>query len=198
VRLYVIGALTIILAAALSLRLVGSNWDDGAHLHPDERYMSTVAAAIEWPDGIREYLDVDSSPLSPYNSDKGRDYVYGTLPLFATKLAATATDREQYGDLNIVGRRLAAVVDTLTTALVFVVALLLLGRAGARIGVAAALTAATFYAFTVTAIQHAHFFTADTWLVFWGMLSFALALWALRRASTDDGSGLWLPALRSG
>lgn len=174
------------------LRLVGSNWDDGAHLHPDERYMSTVADAIEWPDSVGEYLDVDSSPLSPYNSEKGRDYLYGTLPLFATKLAATASDREQYGDLNIVGRRLAAVVDTLTTALVFIVALLLLCRLGARIAIAAALAAATFYAFTVTAIQHAHFFTAETWLVFSGMLTFALALWSLRRGRTDDGSELWL------
>lgn len=191
-RLSVVAALTIILAAALALRLVGSNWDDGAHLHPDERYMSTVADAIEWPDGIRQYFDVDSSPLSPYNSEKGRDYIYGTLPLFATKLAATVSGREQYGDLNIVGRRLAAVVDTLTTALVFVVALLLLGRAGPWLAAAGGLAAATFYAFTVTAIQHAHFFTADTWLVFWGMLTFAFALWALKRAPTGHGSDLWL------
>ena len=161
------------------MRLMGTNWDDGSHLHPDERYMSTVADNIDWPSSIGEYLDVDRSPLSPYNTEQGADYLYGTLPLFATKLVATVLGQDGYGELNLVGRRLAALLDTLTVALVFLVARLLLADLGRRRALLGGLLAAVLYAFTVTAIQHAHFFTTDVWVVFFATLTFFLALRSL-------------------
>ena len=33
-----------------------------------------------------EYFDTDESPLNPYNRDGGGSFVYGTLPLFLTKV----------------------------------------------------------------------------------------------------------------
>ena len=59
-----VAALVAVLAAAAGLRLVGSDWDAGAQLHPDERYMAIVADNVDWPSGVREYFDVGRSPLS--------------------------------------------------------------------------------------------------------------------------------------
>src|SRR5215210_7070450 len=132
----VAGLVAVVLAGGW-LRLDGSNWDDGGHLHPDERYLSIVADNVDWPDSVGGYFDVERSPLSPYNTEPGRSYVYGTLPLFATMAAGAAVGRDEYGNLHLVGRRLAALVDTASIVLVFLVSLLLLeplGRARARLG----------------------------------------------------------------
>ena len=177
----VYAALALVLLAGGAFRFTGADWDEGAHLHPDERYLAIVADSLDWPGGVREYLDVERSPLSPYNTEQGRDYLYGTLPLFATKLAARATGQEEYGELNLVGRRLGAALDILTILLVFASGRLVLARWGRAVADSGALVAAALYATTVTMIQHAHFFTTDVWLVFFGSATFLLALLSLRR-----------------
>ena len=101
---------------------VRANWDGGRHLHPDERYLSQVEDAIKWPDSIGEYLDVHSSPLSPYNTETGKHYVYGQLPLFGGKLLATILGQDDYGHLNLADRRLCALIDTGSIVLVFLLA----------------------------------------------------------------------------
>jgi hypothetical protein len=174
-------ALVAVLAAAAGLRLVGGDWDAGAQLHPDERYMAIVADNVDWPSGVGEYFAVGRSPLSPYNTEQGRDYLYGTLPLFATKLVAAAVGRDDYNGVTLVGRRLAAVLDTLTILLVFGIGLLLLAPLGRRRAEVGALVAAALYAVTVTMIQHAHYFTTEIWLVCLGTATFLLALVGLRR-----------------
>jgi hypothetical protein len=194
----VIACLAAIAVAGMTLRLVGTNWDSGAHLHPDERYMSTVADNVRLPGGIRGYLDVEGSPLSPYNTSQGRDYLYGMLPLTATILAAESVDRDGYGELNLVGRRLAAVVDSLTIALVFGIAWLLLADREQRARAVGALTAAASYAFTVTAIQHAHYFTTDVWVVMFGTLTFFLALRSLRVGVGEGSSALSVALVATG
>lgn len=180
-------AMGLMLMSGAGLRLIGTNWDDGKHLHPDERYISTVADNISWPRSLGQYLDVENSPLSPYNHDEGRDYIYGTLPLFATKLGAAVFDQGSYGELNLFGRRLAAVVDTATIILVFLIAMALVDEFGRARALQAALVAAASYAFTVTAIQHGHFFTSDSWLVFFGALTFLVALRSLRLGVRREG-----------
>jgi hypothetical protein len=174
----------VVLAVGGWLRLSGANWDAGNHLHPDERYLSIVADNLEWPHSVGAYLDVHTSPLSPYNTEPGRDYVYGTFPLFATKLVAAALNRDDYDHLNLVGRRLSALLDLGTIILVFLIARLVLGnrsdpapeRIRASIG---GLIAAAAYALTVTSIQFSHFGTTDSWLVFFGTLTFYFALRAV-------------------
>jgi hypothetical protein len=185
--------LTLTLAAGAWLRLSHSNWDRGGHLHPDDRYMSIVADNIDFPSSVGRYFDVQKSPLSPYNTPEGQNYVYGTLPLFGTKLAASALGRDDYARLNIVGRRLSAIVDTLSILLVFVLARMYFAQEGARAATEGGLLAAALYAGTVTAIQHAHFFTTDSWLVFFTLLAFTLAVAAVRRTSTRPTSSF--PAL---
>jgi hypothetical protein len=179
--------MVLVMASGASLRLVGTNWDDGEHLHPDERYISTVADNIRWPRSLGKYLDVETSPLSPYNSEKGRDYIYGTLPLFVTKLAASTIGQDGYGELNLFGRRLGAIVDTLTIVLVFLIALLLLEDVVSRRAIHGALLAAALYAFTVTSIQHSHFFTTDLWVVFFSTFTFLVALRSVG-IGTEPGS----------
>jgi hypothetical protein len=156
------------------LRLSGSNWDQGRHLHPDERYLSIVADNVRVPGSLGGYLDVRHSPLSPYNTQVGRGYVYGTLPLFAVKLTAAALGQADYEHLYLVGRRLSALLDLCTTILVFLLARLLLRRAGARFALLGALGAAAAYAVTVTAVQFSHFATVESWLVFFATLTLYL------------------------
>jgi hypothetical protein len=93
--------LFLIILLAGVFRFTGINWDDNAHLHPDERYMTMVAIAIEWPRDFKEYLDPQTSPLSPANNDFG-NYIYGTFPLFFVKYIAERLDMGDYTNLTLV------------------------------------------------------------------------------------------------
>jgi hypothetical protein len=120
--------------------------------------------------------------LSPYNTDQGRAYLYGQLPLFGVKLVAAAVGQDDYAHLNFAGRRVSALIDTGTIVLVFLLARMLFMRFGRQGASAGALLAAALYAFTVTAIQSAHFFTTDSWLVFFTLLTFLLTARAVTTA----------------
>jgi hypothetical protein len=176
--------LVAIVALGAWLRFTNVNWDSGAHLHPDERYLTMVANDTRFPGSLGEYFDVERSPLSPYNVPVGQSHLYGQLPLTATKLVAETVSRHDYEHLNLVGRGLSAFLDTVSIVLVFLIAKLLLGFAGRRRAAAGALLAACLYALSVTAIQHAHFFTMESWLVFFTLLAFYLAAVAAQRPLT--------------
>jgi Dolichyl-phosphate-mannose-protein mannosyltransferase len=176
----VVVAACVVFVAAGYLRLSDANWDQGQHLHPDERYISTVADNIHWPRWPWTYFDVHTSPLSPYNTNEGKDFVYGTLPLFAIKGAATLLGDDDYGRLNIVGRHLSALVDLGTLVLVFLLARLLLTALVPRRALWGAILAAALYGFTVTAIQFSHFATVESWLVFFSTLTLYVAARAAR------------------
>jgi hypothetical protein len=180
--------LALIVVAGGWLRLSGTNWDDDGHLQPDERYLSIVAANLHWPRSLGGYLDVRTSPLSPYNTDVGRTYVYGTLPLFATKLAATALGRNDYSQLHVVGRRLSALADLLSVILVYLIALVALEKFGRMRAATGALLAAALYAMAVAAIQAAHFFTVDSWTVLLTLATFYLAAASVRSGVPPSSS----------
>ncbi|HVU12809.1 MAG TPA: DUF2298 domain-containing protein, partial [Phototrophicaceae bacterium] len=105
--------LVVIMLIGGYFRLVGLNWDDFTHLHPDERFLTDVAqglgqqlnpsgdpasaaaemktCAAEYPAtaGMGPYFDTYCSALNPINANSAHGlYVYGTLPLFITKGAA--------------------------------------------------------------------------------------------------------------
>jgi hypothetical protein len=46
------GCLGLILLGGALLRFQGINWDSGQHLHPDERFLTMVETAIQWPTSI--------------------------------------------------------------------------------------------------------------------------------------------------
>lgn len=73
--------LVLVLSAGVYFRIVGIDWDEGRHLHPDERFLSMVLNAIEPVQNVKEYFNTATSSLNPGN--RGFNFfVYGTLPIF--------------------------------------------------------------------------------------------------------------------
>jgi YYY domain-containing protein len=179
--------IVLLLIAALAFgfyfRFVGLNWDDGEHLHPDERFLTMVSSAIRPPDNLGAYFDSQTSTLNPYNNNFGL-FVYGDLPIFITRYAADLLDNlcktlpqvcllsnnvpvpyAGYDGVYLLGRILSAIVDLFTLLLMFVI-----GRRlyNARVGVVAALLGAA----TVLQIQQSHFYTADIFATFFVVFAF--------------------------
>jgi len=154
-----------------------------------------------YPDGYF-FADPAQSHLNPYNVNP--TWVYGTSPLILTKVLASSmlgsegqgnllvdgldavgidlkTDEgwlrfnDRY-DINIFGRLISALIDTMTVALVYA-----LGRelGGKRAGRAVGLLGAGLAAFSVMNIQYAHYFGAEPWVTF---LSTAAVLGSVRLA----------------
>lgn len=153
----------------LALRLYGLNWDQGQGVHPDERYISSVASSIRFPDDLRDMFNSRRSTLNPYfggsrdkhgddrdtlrQSAEPRSFAYGHLPLYLM-VAASGGDTDE-GRLTIVGRVISALCDTITIVLTFALGRLLWSSA-------VGLLAASFVALTVIHLQLSHFATFDT------------------------------------
>ena len=208
--------LLVLLLVAAGLRTVGLDWDDGAHLHPDERFLTMVAGAVESPDSLALYLDTANSPLNPYNRGYG-NFFYGTLPLFLVRYAGewadTACAEEPsslarvavrllldagedcspgtytgYGGVHLVGRLLSTLADL--AALVF---LFLIGQRLYSPGVG--LLAVALGALAVLPIQHSHFFTVDNFANFFVIIAL---YFAVRAAQTGGWVSFALAGLASG
>ena len=147
----------VIVAAGAVLRLTHIRWDEGTHLHPDERFICMVDEKLAAPRSVAQYFDSKASPLNPYNRGFG-SFVYGTLPIFLTHAIAAAIHKPGYDGAYLVGRVLSGVFDLLTIWIVY----LLARRFGGRV---AALVAAGIFAFTPLGIQLSHYWAVDTFLV---------------------------------
>lgn len=166
-----------IVLVGASLRLTGVDWDQGQHLHPDERFLTMVATSISAPRSTGEYFDTARAPCNP--ASVGHPFfVYGTFPLFLTKAAAGLLGADSYDRLYVVGRVLSALFDCGTIVLTW-----LLGRllGGARLGLAGA----ALMAVSVPSIQNAHFFTVDSCAAFFA----ALTLYGLLRVARGGNLG---------
>ena len=176
--------LALILLLGAVFRLSGVNWDEDQHLHPDERFLTMVESALgipgldkpmgPLPPGCTKwggYFNSECSPLNPYNHNFGL-FVYGTFPIFLTRLVGEAIAHTGYGEIYLVGRVLSALFDLATVLLIFFI--------GRRMyGARAALLGALFLAASVLDIQQSHFFTVDTFtnvpilLAFWCAMDIA-------------------------
>ncbi|MEQ8189634.1 MAG: DUF2298 domain-containing protein, partial [Candidatus Eremiobacterota bacterium] len=155
-------------------RLVGLNWDQGRHLHPDERFLTMVETSLAWPSSIGEYLDEKKSTLNPRNV--GYDYfTYGTLPTTIVKGAGILLKKTDYDRINLVGRAVSAILDVGSIIFIF-----LTGRILYRDNRIAILSCFLF-ATSVLAIQHAHFFVVDSFAAFFTTIS----LYFLSRAQSE-------------
>jgi YYY domain-containing protein len=156
---------------------VGLDWDEGQHLHPDERFLTMVENALQWPSSLGQYLDTAANPLNPYNQGQG-SYVYGLLPVAAAKFLGEATGYTGYSGVYLAGRAMSGTLDLLAVVLVFAI-----GRRlyGVRVGLLGAL----FLALSVLNIQQSHFFTVDSATAF--LVTLAL-YFAVRVA---QGEGRW-------
>lgn len=195
-----VASLVLVVLLGGALRFNGLDWDqpEGAaaplQMHPDERFMSIVSDKIDWPDSVGEYFDTAHSPLNPYNAPDTPSFVYGTLPLFLGKAVSTiagddpAGTGDSYSTTVVWGRRVTALFDTATIALVFALGATLFGR---RAGLAAAL----LYALAVLPTQIAHFWSADPYLVFCGV---AALLAMVRFAGASGAVRPWLWGVTAG
>lgn len=161
--------LVLFLLIGAYFRFSGVNWDEGTHMHPDERFMTMVGSSISPVKDIGAYFNTTQSSLNPNNVGYGF-YVYGTLPLFIVRYVAEAFDMAGYGEIALVGRQLSALFDLSTVFIVFLIALRLFRKP--QIGV----LAAAFYALSVLPIQLSHFYKEDTFLTFFAALSVYFAV----------------------
>ncbi len=161
----------VLLIFGLGIRLYDLNWDDNHHIHPDERWITMVAMDTAMPDNFSDALDPRRSALNPYwnvRERQPRHFAYGSFPLYLVRAAATGVSTfaamtstlpewrtaNDYDHINLIGRILSAIFDTVTIGLVF-----LIGRRiyNAKVG----LLAAVLLTFTVQNIQLAHFYAFD-------------------------------------
>jgi YYY domain-containing protein len=186
-----LAALALVLLA-LALRLPGLDWDGGHFFHPDERSIylraqqmyDTLTDAPNWRAAANRdfpldtpgwpspatFLDPDASPLNPHWFPLGSVLIY---VLVAVRFVLEAfMDQVRLQDLATAGRTLAALADAGTVGLLFA-----LGRRlfGARAG----LLAAGLGALSVGAIQLAHVYRPEAFVVplalglFWWLISLA-------------------------
>lgn len=152
--------LIIILVLATVLRLYGLNWDQGQHLHPDERMIAMVVERIHLPQTGEEMnnLFTIESPLNP------QFFAYGSFPIYLLKITGSMLGNfdpkfATYEKINLVGRGLSAFFDIGTLIILYLLARKLFHQK-------VALIAAFFYGVSVLPIQLSHFYAVDTPLTF--------------------------------
>ncbi len=188
-KIFVILALIIILGAGSWMRLVGVNWDENNHLHPDERFLSMVQSSIAPVESLSEYFDTENSSLNPEN--RGYTFfVYGTLPIFIVRLLGESLGQVDYNAITILGRQVSAVFDVFTILIIFFIGRRLYNK---WVG----LLAAAFYAFAVLPIQLSHFATVDTITNTFATLAIYAAVWALSRPPAAEAKEQGTPSALS-
>jgi YYY domain-containing protein len=159
-------------------RFQGLAWDEGHHLHPDERFISMVEEKIAFPRSAHAYFDSLHSSLNPYNKGEG-SFVYGSLPMVLAKAVGPLFGRRGYDGTYLIGRALSGIFDLLTVWIVYRITRLLAQRR-------ASLVAAGLMAFCVLGIQLSHFWAVDTYLT---TFSAAALLGSLRIAQGRSRTG---------
>lgn len=154
----------LIIVLAGIFRFIGLDWDQGQHLHPDERFLTMVATAVKIPSSFVDYLNPQISTMSPYNNNYSF-FVYGTFPLYLTKVVGVLTKQNDYGNIHLIGRILSALFDIGTVFLLFKIGQKIFNN---KVG----LLSAFLYSTMVLPIQLSHFFAVDTFLNFFIVLSF--------------------------
>ncbi len=169
--------MALILLLGALLRLHNVDWDEGQHLHPDERFLTMVENSLEWPASVAQYFDSAQNPLNPYNHDFST-YVYGLFPIVIAKFLGQISGYSGYDGVYLAGRVMSALMDLGAVWLIYHI-----GRRlyDARVGLLAAL----LLSLTVLNIQQAHFFTVDTTTT----LLVTLALYFAVRVAQGEGAG---------
>ncbi len=207
--------LILILGVGAYFRVIGLNWDQNEHLHPDERFLTMVESSLapigqsqgdlgpppttanqQWrqayanvmPDCTQwgGYFDTYCSPLNPQN--RGYSFfVYGDFPVIVIRYIAGWLGQTGYDQVNLVGRQVSAAADLLTILLLYLIVARLYNRR-------TALLSAAFSALAVLQIQESHFFTVDTF----GIMFMFLALYlAVEIVLSESDIGNWTSAPNS-
>lgn len=155
------------------LRTIDVNWDHDQHLHPDERFLTMVMGAMEFPHSFSQYLDPQQSKLNPANINYPF-FVYGILPLTVNKSIAVLVGNDSYTKLTVQGRALSAFVDSISLLTLMCIVKQLEKKL--RLRRELKYFAGLLYAVAVFPIQQSHFFTVDTFSVAFILLSLFFAL----------------------
>jgi 4-amino-4-deoxy-L-arabinose transferase-like glycosyltransferase len=150
-----------ILLFAAILRLYGLNWDQGHHLHPDERFLTMVGNSMKVPESFSKYLNPQVSTFNPVNIGFPF-YVYGIFPVVIAKLLSINLIADNYTNFTLLGRILSALSDVAVVLLVFKIVRLF--EKHSKLSPAIKFWASGFYAISVLPIQLSHFFTVDMFL----------------------------------
>lgn len=186
----------LILIFAFSMRFIGINWDDGTHLHPDERFLTMVGLDLKIPSSFAEYMHPIKSPLNPVNILDGQGsrkypfFVYGTFPITLNKIVSVISNSNTYNGFTITGRMLSVFADLLVVVLIYKTVQLFDQQY--HFDKSIKLWAAFFYSITVLPIQLSHFFAVDTFL---NLFIFAVFYYTLRYYFKGETSSIILSGL---
>ncbi len=179
-----------ILLLAAFLRFINLDWDQGQHLHPDERFLTMVVNKITIPKWFNEYLNPSLSSLNPVNN--GFDFfVYGLFPLTIAKFFAVWTNNDTYATFTVLGRCISAFFDLIAVILVYKI-VDLLGK-HSKLHHHTKYYAMFFYAIAVLPIQLSHFYASDTFLntLFLFSVFFILKFYYFSSYASLIGSGIF-------
>ncbi len=160
--------LFLILGLGFAFRIIGIDWDQKHHLHPDERMLVMVTQQISLPSDISQFFTQQSS-LNP------KFFAYGSLPIYLLKIVSALVGFlagqkwTGYDYLPYVGRLLVVLFDL---GIIFLGYKLIRKIFSKQI----ALFWMIFYATAVFPIQVSHFFVVDTFMTFFIFLSLYLVV----------------------
>jgi hypothetical protein len=180
--------LLLILLLGGTLRFYGVNWDQGTHLHPDERAIIMAVERLHWPQTPAEKSAIftHESTLNP------KFFAYGNFPFYMLKILGNIFGIYEprfahYDLINILGRVVSGAFELGTIWMVY--------RIGRRMGsLRLALWGAFLYSISVLPIQLAHFFAVDTILTFFivSAIHSAIAFAQDNKIKWVIGMGLYL------
>ncbi len=165
-------AMAAILLLAAVVRLTHIQWDQNHFFHPDERAITSAVMRLSF---------------SPLQLDP-EFFAYGSLPIYLAKIATSLTsfvdpNAASYDGIIITGRRLSAVLGTLTVLLTMLLGTRLYDRS-------VGLLAGFLMAVCALHVQNSRFATVDVPLTFFVLL----ALLQLVRLARDGRRGQYLAA----
>ncbi len=165
-------ALGALYLCSLLLRLYGLDWDQGNSFHPDERQILFHVTALRWPTSWIQLLDPMQSPLNPHF------FAYGSFPIYLLALVGSILHYDfasptTFVNLTFIGRAISALFDSGTILLTAWLGWHLTNNdlAGRSYAWKVAFFAAALVAFTPLQLQLSHFYTVDTLLLFFVMLT---------------------------
>lgn len=161
----------LIFIIAFCLRIIGLNWDQDNHLHPDERFLTMLTADIRFPSSIQQYFDTKTSPLNPYNNPQYKFFVYGTFPVFLTKFFATVFNGDNYNSITIIGRILSALLDSANIFFLYLIFKKIAPKNKLYF------LPSLIYALMLLPLQLSHYYAVDTFLNFFLLLTFTLLIY---------------------
>lgn len=159
--------LVILLCIAFILRIIGINWDQGMHFHPDERMLIMVADRITF--------------WTQLNPDF---FNYGSFPVYILKGTSQCLEFlfqkpiANYDGMLYVGRSLSLITDLLVIVFIYKITSLLFAKKEASI------LAVFFYTFAFFPIQNTHFFIVDTFLNLFATILIYFLLLHIKHPST--------------